>query len=364
MTYCEKIQCVTYTTVSAPFREMVLSLLKQVESPTPLIRLIFFGLPTSNDVYEEQLASLCTIVSEQFGLRQPVVSYVCQMPLDGALSLEAYSYQLELDETLAYKTYKEYPYVLLQNDAGRYLFAGGIQGIACTSSIRHQSKEAFRLIEELLNLEQFPIQNIVRQWNYIERITDFDGSEQRYQMFNNARSDFYHKALWTKGYPAATGIGMDLGGLLIDFDAVVLKHENHKIVPIDNTLQIAAHAYSAEVLEEADNKKTTPKFERAKSIDMAAHRFIYISGTAAIRGEDSLRDMKIEEQTVVTMENIAQLIDDAPLVLLRVYLKEASFYAKAHEVLNRNYSHIPTLYTVADVCRDELLIEIEGIAKK
>ncbi|MGL4852794.1 MAG: Rid family hydrolase [Phocaeicola sp.] len=364
MTYCENIQCTTYTTTDAPFREMVAALFAKLHGAKEIVRLIFFGLPADNIEYETQLSSLREMAKAHFGKKQPVVSYVCQLPLDGALSLEVYDYQLEAGETIAYKNYKEYPYVLLQNRAGRYLFAGGFQGIACNRSIRYQSKEAFQLIEELLELEQFPIENIVRQWNYIERITDFDGSEQRYQMFNNARSDFYQKALWTKGYPAATGIGMDLGGLLVDLDAVVLYDEAHKIVPIDNKLQVAAHAYSAEVLEEADNKKTTPKFERAKSIDMHEHRLIYISGTAAIRGEDSLRDMEIEEQTVVTMENIAQLIDDAPLVLLRVYLKEASFYAKAQEVLNRNYSHIPTLYTVADVCREELLIEIEGIAKK
>lgn len=364
MTYCEKIRCVAYTTDGASFREMVASLLIKLHNEKEIVRLIFFGLPANNEMYEEQLSCLRDVVKEYFGQKQPVVSYVCQKPLNGALSVEGYIYKPTSDEKIEYKLLKEYPYVLLQNTTGRYLFAGGFQGIACNRSIRHQSKEIFCLIEELFTLEQFPIENIVRQWNYIERITDFDGTEQRYQMFNNARSDFYHKALWSKGYPAATGIGMDLGGLLIDLDAVVLYDVNHKIVPIDNKLQVAAHAYSTEVLEEADNKKTTPKFERAKSIDADGHRLIYISGTAAIRGEESLRDVEIEEQTVVTMENIAQLIDDAPLVLLRVYLKEASFYAKARDVLNRNYSHIPTIYTVADVCREELLIEIEGIAIK
>lgn len=58
--------------------------------------------------------------------------------------------------------------------------------------------------------------------------------------------------------------------------------------PIDNKLQIAAHAYSDQVLEAAQQKKATPKFERAKSMTFDDRRIVYISGTAAIRGEESL----------------------------------------------------------------------------
>ena len=40
-------------------------------------------------------------------------------------------------------------------------------------------------------------------------------------MFNNVRSNFYNQAVWTNGYPAATGIGTNLGGVLVDIDAAV-----------------------------------------------------------------------------------------------------------------------------------------------
>ena len=43
-------------------------------------------------------------------------------------------------------------------------------------------------------------------------------------------------------------------------------------------------------------------------------RLVYISGTAAIRGEESLKGVGLERQLQITMENIAQLIDDARLV--------------------------------------------------
>lgn len=100
-------------------------------------------------------------------------------------------------------------------------------------------------MKDVLDEEGFGIDSIVRQWNYIEQITaqESDG-QQHYQMFNNARSEFYSSTLWKDGYPAATGIGSTCGGVLVDFDAVMLQSDVCRITPIDNKLQVAAHAYS------------------------------------------------------------------------------------------------------------------------
>jgi hypothetical protein len=62
------------------------------------------------------------------------------------------------------------------------------------------------------------------------------------------------------------------------------------------------------------------------------------------------------------MENIAELIGEAKLKMLRVYLKDKSFYEESERLLNAYGLNIPISYMWADVCRDELLIEIEGIA--
>lgn len=64
------------------------------------------------------------------------------------------------------------------------------------------------------------------------------------------------------------------------------------------------------------------------------------------------------------MENIAELISDGTIKVLRVYLKEASFYEEAKHLLDNYQLNIPISYMCTDVCRDELLIEIEGIAIK
>ena len=113
---------------------------------------------------------------------------------------------------------------------------------------------------------------------------------------------------------------------------------------------------------EAGSKKTTPKFERAKSVTTDGSRLVYISGTAAIRGEESLTGVGIERQLDITMENIAQLTGNAEICLLRVYLKYPEDYEAVKRKLASREKTVSVCYLETDVCREELLIEIEGIA--
>jgi hypothetical protein len=50
------------------------------------------------------------------------------------------------------------------------------------------------------------------------------------------------------------------------------------------------------------------------------------------------------------------------MALLRVYIKRQEDYAKTRAVCEARLDELPTIYAVADVCRPELLVEIEGIA--
>lgn len=362
MKYCDKIHYYIFKAEKAEFPVMVDQLLGQLPKNETLLRLAFFGTPATNEEYLMRKEILREKVQKRFVDHEPTLSYVSQPPLDTPLVLEVHSYSPDSVDILTFSNYKDTPYVVLENPSGRFLFAGGLQGNVVDLSIEQQSVSIFKLLEELIRLEGFPINTIIRQWNYIEQITKFDGEDQHYQSFNNARSDFYSKTDWSNGYPAATGIGTNLGGILVDLDAAVFKEETAFATPIDNKLQIAAHAYSDQVLEAACQKKSTPKFERAKSMTFGDRRIIYISGTAAIRGEESLIGVGLERQLHITMDNIAELIGEAVPVMLRVYLKEKADYAEAVRLMDSYKLNIPISYMWADVCRDELLIEIEGIA--
>ena len=119
--------------------------------------------------------------------------------------------------------------------------------------------------------------------------------------------------------------------------------------------------------------KSTPKFERAKLIETERGACCFVSGTAAIRGEESIDATSVTQQTIKTIENIQYLVSKENLVRfgakpydlnyarLQVFVKNAEDYDAVRAVVEKCYPQVPTIYTVADVCRRELLVEIEGI---
>lgn len=362
MNYCDKTKYRVFSVQQAAFQQMVNQLLQQIPRQESVLRLVFFGAPKTNDEYISQHTILRERMQAYFGDKIPAFSYVSQSPLNAAIVVEVHSFTPDKEDRLFYKKHETCPYVVLENKEGRFLYAGGCQSDSIDKTIEIQSRETFRLIGGLLEREGFPINRIIRQWNYIEQITRIREANQNYQSFNNARSDFYGKTLWVNGYPAATGIGTDTGGVLVDFNAAVFTSLETFTTPIDNDLQIAAHAYSEKVLKKAQAQKATPKFERARSVTFSGRRIVHISGTAAIRGEESLKDTGIEKQLHITMENIARLIGGAVLQMLRVYLKNKADLQVVKKLMDNYNLSIPISYLRADICREELLVEIEGIA--
>lgn len=267
MNYCDRIHYRIYTTSLADFKCMVNDLLCHLPKDEAVLRLVFFCKLADNDEYVDYRTQLESLIKEYYGDdKMPAVSLVAQPVLNGGLTMEAHCYKVWESDTILYRRRNGYSYVILENLYGRFLFCGGFHGDVQNMDIQLQAIETFRLAMEILDKEGFSIGNIVRQWNYIEKITEFDGVDQHYQMFNNVRSNFYKSGIWDTGYPAATGIGTDWGGILVDIDAAVFIHSECLVSAIDNKLQVAAHAYSTKVLEAAQQRKSTPKFERPKAL--------------------------------------------------------------------------------------------------
>ncbi len=331
-------------------------------------RLILFSACESNEVYAERLQQMRSDVGSVWGENRPIVSCVAQPVLGSVAALEVHTYNMREGVKLTYRDYKSGGRsVKVDGEYGRLLFVGELQTDVVNDSLERQADSVFDSAKAIFDCEEIPYNSIVKQWNYVEQITGYEGENQHYQLLNNSRSRFYDLAQWVDGYPAATGIGADKGGVNVDIDALLDGGAGACIItPIDNKLQIAAHAYSDDVLFDANKAKATPKFERAKSIAVKGYdRQTYISGTAAIRGEESVAGLDVVEQCENTLENIAQLIDaDERIVLYRVYLKYGADYEPVREYLSAKYEDAQILYTECDVCRDELLIEIEGISVK
>ena len=261
-------------------------------------------------------------------------------------------------------------YKLISSNGCTELITGGIVPRVEGGSTFEQSKDIFDGIAKMLSGNGFKPSDIYRQWNYIPGITMLNDGSQNYQEFNDARSIFYSCDNWENGYPAATGIGTSAGGVVVEICAI--KGEPCANLPIDNPLQIAAHNYSQKVRDgkvlEKLSERSTPKFERARLLGNT----VLISGTAAIKGECSNYSTNAVEQAAETMEIMDRLTskDNIPVEnngssydLLRVYVKREQDIPAICDYMQSHYPAAMKHYLVADVCRPELLIEIEGVAK-
>ncbi len=369
------LRCCYYQTIQANFEARIDHLISQLSDKSRIISLTFFGT-TSEDRYFTELTVIKSAIQASFSSESPLITYVAQ-PLCTAeeMAVEAiFLSEAGAPATLQFKQLHGVRYVVCESAESRFLMVEGVTGNSFSDSVAQQSAEVFRKIESILASENIPVQNIVRQWNYIGRITEIAEQAQNYQAFNDTRARFYEKTLWQAGYPAATGIGMSCNGVVVSLVAVA-TNPSVKICPIDNPLQIPAFAYSAEqLIGQSSAPKLTPKFERAKVVQTQSGSICYVSGTAAIRGEKSMTNVNAAQQTLQTIENIERLISadnltrqgvaDTQLNLsgLRIYLKHWDDFGEIREVVNTHWANIPAVYLQADVCREELLLEIEAIA--
>ena len=357
----DKFQRIFTTTTEGALDEKLLEVLPQIHS-NGIVKLAVFCHAASDSEYLENLAAIKQAVDKCFAGHVPLISYIAQHSHPGGLAIEA-TY-VEPDTDIEYHE----DYITINNDGCTELITAGILSDDTTKSTFEQSNEVFGKIGKILLLNGFRPSDIYRQWNYIPGITILNDGSQNYQEFNDSRSIFYADSDWSNGYPAATGIGTCAGGVMVELYAVKgVASNNH---PIDNPVQIAAHSYSQKVLDGKAigqlSEKTTPKFERARLFGNT----ILISGTAAIKGEES----NISDDTVVqateTMEIMDRLVatDNIPAPnngaqydLLRVYVKRENDIPAVRAYMEQHYSAVAKHYLVADICRPELLIEIEGI---
>ncbi len=334
--------------------------------------IVYFIDVQSKEDYFDLSAS---IENHHFANYSTPYSIIAQAPVDGTkVNLEVYHCAREV--TPECTQFEGFRYCTFKHNSNKFLIAGGLQLKTGSGDLQKQSMESFRLMKGILDRENMNFSHIFRQWNYIEAITGMYSCSQRYQVFNDVRSLFYSESDFVHGYPAATGIGMSTGGVIVDF----LASDKPGAWPVKNPDQIDAHKYSGEVLAEnklTDRfKKSTPKFERAKAITQDETVLVYISGTAAIKGQQSLANDDAFRQTLITVDNIEQLTSISNIikhnipvtrnsvvepVAFRIYVKKLSDLQKVKSAFKSRFGKMNNvLYLIADICRPELLVEIEG----
>jgi enamine deaminase RidA (YjgF/YER057c/UK114 family) len=327
-----------------------------------VLSLTFFVDATDPDAYALAKEEVHALVRETFGPHPPPASVVAQPPEDGrSVALEA-AVLAGGRATVERRTVDGLRYTVVTGEDARQVHGGSASERGMDTAAR--AKEAFAGMEAVLDRERLTYGDVVRQWNYIERMLDVRAAgRQGYQAFNDVRTLAYGRSEFPFGYPAATGIGQAAGGVVLQFIALDTRPDV-RVVPLSNPRQVDAHHYSScvlvgEALDELPGK-SPPKFERAKLVARGDRRVLFVSGTAAILGEESVGASDVAAQTETTIENIAELVGGAGLSHLRAYVKRAEDIPVVRRVCEAAYGPIPALYVRADVCRDELLVELEG----
>ena len=337
----------------------------------------------NNIEYADIKKRLTQILNESFDSSVPPTGFVGQPPEKNKLvALEVIvAVNQSTDYQIQHKRSGDSRYVIVRNGNFNEVYVAGLTSPDLFAGTGDQANEVFSRMKAILKKEGLNFSDIVRQWNYIENIVGVTSEnqdlKQNYQVFNNVRSEYYKTSSFKNGYPAATGIGMNVGGVILDFIAVS-SSKNLSVHPIKNPQQVDAHQYSDEVLVgENSAHKTSPKFERAKVLSNQSANEIFISGTAAILGQNIIHQKAIADQTITTIQNINNLISfdnlkangvsicknvKAPSYI-RIYVKNMGDIPEVRKICNEYFNGVPALYLVSDICRDNLVVEIEGIAE-
>lgn len=336
---------------------------------------IFISVSDDLDYYQSK-QNLLVCAKEFFG-EPPPTCILAQSPANTSLVLEVFLVEGLQSIEIFYRHNDQSSWIIFQRGELKILVAAGL----CNSIEQHdpheQSNEAFDQLHQILIEEKMEFSDIIRQWNYIEQITKNGNlNSQHYQMFNDVRSKFYRLSKFKNGFPAATGIGIDFGGIIIDILAV--KYNNDcSVISVKSPVQLDAYQYSKDVLAENNSICeiccTTPKFERAKLFSISDNKMIFISGTAAITGQASTNPLSVELQTEMTIQNMLSLIsieniekhgfenvERTSLNYIRVYVKYKKDIKSVKKVCLKYFYQIPIVYVIADICRPELLVEIEA----
>jgi chorismate lyase/3-hydroxybenzoate synthase len=221
----------------------------------------------------------------------------------------------------------------------------------------------YRDLLQQLRLLGYP--HLWRIWNYFPRINDDQDGLERYRRFCVGR----HQALTESmadlptALTAATAVGTRSGPLQIVFIAGA-----HPATHLGNPRQLNAYEYPQ------DYGPRSPSFARATVTRSEQDTRLYIAGTASIVGHTSQHAGHPMEQTRESVRNLRAVLDQANHIT-GIDLTEAQHRA-AYKVYVREPDSLPDIrralqdsplsahhlvFLEGDLCRRELLMEIEGL---
>jgi chorismate lyase / 3-hydroxybenzoate synthase len=233
--------------------------------------------------------------------------------------------------------------------------------IKADCTLHSASYRAYSRIFDFIDRLGYP--HLLRVWHYIPRINAHANGVERYVSFNIGR----HEAFAAKGRvigtaaPAACALGSRGKHLIIYFLAATQAGQR-----VENPRQTSAFHYPAQY------GPRSPTFARALLMRTAAEPLLFVSGTASIVGHETLHIGDAPAQLQETMTNIRAVIAQAQRagldcasanarLLLKAYLRHPHDLTMVRNGLLQAFgAATPALYLQADICRSNLLLEVEA----
>jgi enamine deaminase RidA (YjgF/YER057c/UK114 family) len=239
------------------------------------------------------------------------------------------------------------------------------RGNGDASALHTATSEAYR--EIFATLDELAYPHLLRVWNYLPRINVDTHGMERYRQFNSAR----RSALVASGrdvtgnVPAACALGSVNGSPLV----IYFLASREAPTVIENPRQVSAYEYPLQY-------GPKPAFSRASVLREASGSILFISGTASIVGHQTVHAGDVAAQTRETLVNIEALLGEANRVsgaprfgletlAYKVYVRNSAdlplIQSQLHTALGREAQ---VVYLQADICRQDLLVEIEAIGRE
>jgi enamine deaminase RidA (YjgF/YER057c/UK114 family) len=217
----------------------------------------------------------------------------------------------------------------------------------------HSFITAFDKISEVLRSFSMRESAITRTWLFMDNIL------KDYEKLNTAREQFFAQWHRAKNFlPASTGIqGHTIGNEALAVEFCAFSGANITIRQISSPLQN----------EPTDYGKL---FSRAVAVGFSKSQLLFISGTAAIdKTGSSVHVGNFENQMTFTLEVVSAILFQekgsfSNVAQAIVYLKRSTDMDSCLRILDRaGFPSDRAIFQVdVDVCRDDLLFEIEVTA--
>ena len=233
----------------------------------------------------------------------------------------------------------------------RYLMLGDVRAPDLSADRATQAAMMFQNMEAALSEAGMTFHNVVRTWLFLNQLLSW------YEDFNKVRNDIFTKwGVFDALVPASTGIeavsgsGAEITGAAFALEA---KHDGVLVEAVPSPLQCPAPSYGS-------------AFSRAAQVVTPDLQRMFISGTASIAlGGESAYIGDPEAQIALTMQVVEAILKSRGMTLFDT--TRATAYMKHPDVapVFRRYceqnglNEMPAVITRCDVCRDELLFEIE-----